>query len=143
MKITWNTQNVTLPALDFRSLEEWLPRVAASYGCTIGRLNYVFTDDPAILDLNIRALGHDYFTDVITFDYTAGNVVSGDIYISIDTVRSNAEGLHAGLMEELLRVIVHGLLHLCGIDDKGPGQREIMEGAENNALAMLHNTAAS
>lgn len=137
MKITWNTDNASMPAIDFKATEAWLAEVARMHGYTIGKINYIFTDDPTILDVNIRALGHDYFTDIITFDYTAGSVVGGDIYISLDTVRSNAEQIGATYNSELHRVIVHGLLHLCGIDDKGPGEREIMEANENEALALL------
>ena len=110
---------------------------------SIGRLNYIFTDDPSMLDLNRRALGHDYFTDIITFDYSTPSIVAGDMYISLDTVASNAELVGATYMAELHRVIVHGLLHLCGIDDKGPGQREIMEHNENQALARLSKSALS
>jgi len=137
MKITWNTRNTAMPDLDTETAGAWLTSVAGTYGCTVGRLNYVFMDDPAILELNISALGHDYYTDIITFDYRAGLVLNGDIFISLDTVRSNAEEVGATYDAELHRVIVHGLLHLCGIDDKGPGQRAVMEDAENRALELL------
>lgn len=143
MKITWNTENAALPAIDFEATAKWLVEVASRLGFSIGRLNYIFTDDPTILDVNIRALGHDYFTDIITFDYTSGDVVSGDIYISLDTVESNVELVGATFMSELHRVIAHGLLHLCGINDKGPGEREIMEAHENTALSLLPETVLS
>lgn len=136
-KITWNTENVPLPAIDCDRVGEWLVRVAAAHGFSIGKINYVFTDDPSMLDLNIRALGHDYFTDIITFDYTSGAMAGGDIYISLDTVASNADGMGAPYMTELHRVIAHGLLHLCGVNDKGPGEREIMERCEDEALRLL------
>ena len=84
--------------------------------------------------LHVR--GHDYYTDIITFDYDEGDTINGDIVISLDTVRSNAEQLGKDYMDELHRVIIHGILHLCGINDKGPGEREIMEAAEDKALAM-------
>ena len=84
----------------------------------------------------MRYLHHDYYTDIITFDYSRGEKVSGDIYLSLDTVRSNADLFGVSCEEELKRVIVHGLLHLCGINDKGPGEREIMEAEENRALAL-------
>ncbi|MBP5680999.1 MAG: rRNA maturation RNase YbeY, partial [Bacteroidales bacterium] len=82
---------------------------------------------------------HDYYTDIITFDYTEGDKISGDLFISLDTVRSNAEQFHQSYEQELHRVIIHGILHLCGINDKGPGEREIMEKNENEALALLNS----
>ena len=89
-----------------------------------------------ILDVNRQYLGHDYYTDIITFDYDEGDTINGDLVISLDTVRSNAELFHKDYDEELHRVIIHGILHLCGINDKGPGEREIMEKAENAALTL-------
>ena len=86
--------------------------------------------------MNRQFLGHDYYTDVITFDYTEGATINGDIFISLDTVRSNSERLNTPYNEELHRVMAHGILHLCGINDKGPGEREIMENAENKALSL-------
>ena len=96
----------------------------------------MFVDDEKILEVNNEYLSHDYYTDVITFDYDEPGIISGDIVISLDTVRTNAEKFGKTYDEELRRVIIHGILHLCGINDKGPGEREIMEAAENKALAM-------
>lgn len=126
-----------MPRLDFRAVEGWLRRVAEAHGRRVGELTYIFCDDSEIIDVNRRFLSHDYYTDIITFDYTHGRVVSGDMYISLDTVASNAQTVGADVRTELLRVIVHGLLHLCGINDKGPGEREIMEAHEDAALAMI------
>ena len=109
----------------------------ASYKRRLGDIGYMFVDDEKILEVNREYLGHDYYTDVITFDYDEDDVVSGDIVISLDTVRSNAELFGKEYDDELHRVIIHGILHLCGINDKGPGEREIMEAAENKALALL------
>lgn len=114
----------------------WLQRVAAEYSKIIGEIAYIFTDDEEILRINREFIGHDYYTDHIGFDYGAGNILSGDIYISLDTVRSNAELFKRPYDEELHRVIAHGLLHLCGIEDKTPELREQMEAAENRALAL-------
>ncbi len=102
----------------------------------MGNVNYMFCDDPTILDYNRRFLGHDYFTDVITFDDDEGETINGDIIISLDTVKSNSEELGVSYEEEFDRVVIHGILHLCGINDKGPGEREIMEAAENAALEI-------
>ena len=97
---------------------------------------YMFVNDEKILEINNEYLGHDYYTDVITFDYDEDDVVNGDIVISLDTVRTNAELFDKAFEDELYRVIIHGILHLCGLNDKGPGEREIMEKAENKALEM-------
>ena len=97
----------------------------------------MFVNDEKMLEVNNEYLGHDYYTDIITFDYDEGDVLNGDLVISLDTVRTNAELFHKSYEDELNRVIIHGILHLCGINDKGPGEREIMEANENKALALL------
>ena len=97
----------------------------------------MFVNDEKILEVNREYLGHDYYTDIITFDYDEGDTLNGDLVISLDTVRSNALQLGKDYSEELHRVIIHGILHLCGINDKGPGEREVMEAAEDKALSML------
>lgn len=125
-----------MPDIDTLRVERWLDAVARSHGFDMGRVTYCFCDDPYILDANRQFIGHDYFTDIITFDYTADDRVGGDVLISLDTVATNAEKFGVPAATELLRVIVHGVLHLCGINDKGPGEREIMEAAENQALEL-------
>lgn len=136
--ITYNTINVPMPAIARRDTTAWVRAVAARYGKRVGEVAYVFCDDEKILEVNRQYLQHDYYTDIITFDYCEGDVLSGDLFISLDTVRSNAELFGKEYDDELHRVIIHGILHLCGINDKGPGEREIMEAAEDEALAMLH-----
>lgn len=130
-----------MPRLDFPRMREWISAVAASHGRIVGALSYVFCDDDHILDVNRRFLNHDYYTDIITFDDCRGKLLRGDMIISLDTVRSNAEKEGVAYDDELLRVIIHGVLHLCGINDKGPGEREIMEAEENRALALLDSQA--
>ena len=125
-----------MPKIKKRDTSAWIKAVAASYGRKVGEIGYLFVDDEKILEVNREYLGHDYYTDVITFDYDEDDTVRGDIVISLDTVRSNAQLFGKTYEEELYRVIIHGILHLCGINDKGPGEREIMEAAENKALAM-------
>ena len=125
-----------MPKIKKRDTSAWIKAVAASYGRKVGEIGYLFVDDEKILEVNREYLGHDYYTDVITFDYDEDDTVSGDIVISLDTVRTNAEQFGKQYDDELRRVIIHGILHLCGINDKGPGEREIMEEAENRALAM-------
>lgn len=133
----WISSGVETPALDYTKLEQWIARVAESHNRIAGSLTYIFCDDEKILEVNRQFLQHDYYTDIITFDDCCGRLLRGDMFISLDTVRTNAEGLGVDYTGELLRVIVHGVLHMCGINDKGPGEREIMERCENEALAML------
>ena len=138
--ITFNTINVAMPAIDTQLITSWVAAVAASYGRRTGDIAYIFVDDEEILRVNRQFLQHDYYTDIITFDASnSPRVIAGDLFISLDTVRSNAEGLGVAYEQELHRVIIHGILHLCGLNDKGPGEREIMEAAEDKALARLRN----
>lgn len=134
--ITYNIDGVKMPKIKKRETSAWIKAVAATYGRKIGEVGYMFVDDEKILEVNNEYLGHDYYTDIITFDYDEGDIINGDIVISLDTVRTNAERFSKLYEEELYRVIIHGILHLCGINDKGPGEREIMETAEDKALAM-------
>ena len=134
--ITYEAEGVKFPHIKKRETSLWIRRVAESYGKKIGEIGYLFVNDEKILEVNNQFLGHDYYTDIITFDYCEDNVLNGDLVISLDTVRSNAELFHKTYEEELHRVIIHGILHLCGINDKGPGEREIMEAAENKALEL-------
>ena len=138
--INFEAEGVALPVWDNVRMCRWLEAVALSHGYKIGSLNYLFCDDEYILDANRKYSNHDYYTDIITFDYTCHNRINGDILISLDTVKSNAADLGVEYSEELRRVVAHGVLHLCGIDDKGPGEREIMEAAENEALRLYAET---
>lgn len=134
--IDFQVDGVKMPDFDEQRVCRWLGEVAASYGRRLGNLCYRFCSDEIILQSNIEFLGHDYYTDIITFDYTRGNKISGDMLISLDTVASNAEVLSLPYEREFLRVVVHGVLHLCGLHDKEPGEREQMESAENKALIL-------
>ncbi len=139
----WITQgSAEMPPLDFPLVEQWVRAVAESRGRVLGPLTYIFCDDERILEVNRRFLNHDYYTDIITFDDCRGKLLRGDMFISLDTVASNAAMRGEDYGRELLRVVIHGILHLCGINDKGPGEREIMEAAENQSLAMLDEIAA-
>ena len=134
--ITYNADGVKMPKIKRKDTTAWIKAVAQSYGKKVGEVGYMFVNDEKILEINNEYLGHDYYTDVITFDYDEDDVVNGDIVISLDTVRTNAELFNKAYEDELYRVIIHGILHLCGLNDKGPGEREIMEKAENKALEM-------
>lgn len=135
--ITYQTEDIAMPAIHKRETTAWIKAVSETYGKKVGEIAYIFCSDEKILEVNRQYLQHDYYTDIITFDYCVGNKISGDLFISLDTVRTNAEQFNASYDTELHRVIIHGILHLCGINDKGPGEREIMEAAENKALQML------
>ena len=136
--ISYQSEGIQMPQLKKRETTEWVKAVAAEYGKKVGEIAYIFCSDEKILEVNRQYLQHDYYTDIITFDYTEGNRISGDLFISLDTVRTNAEQFAGNdYQRELHRVIIHGILHLCGINDKGPGEREVMEAAEEKALSML------
>ena len=134
--ITYQTDGTRMPNIKKRETTAWIRRVADTYGKKVGDVNYIFCNDERILEVNREYLQHDYYTDIITFDYTEGYTISGDLFISLDTVKTNSEQFCTEYDEELHRTIIHGILHLCGINDKGPGEREIMEAAENRALEM-------
>ena len=145
--ITYTTDNVKMPSIRRRDTSAWIRAVAATYGKRVGDIAYIFCNDDKILEVNRQYLQHDYYTDIITFDYSDDalltgkpDTIAGDLFISLDTVRTNAQQQGTNYDEELHRVIIHGILHLCGINDKGPGERELMEAAENKALALLPTT---
>ncbi len=125
--ITYNAEGIKMPDIRRRQTTAWIRKVAATHGRKVGEIGYMFVDDERILEVNREYLGHDYYTDIITFDYDEGEVINGDLVISVDTVRSNAAKY----------------LHLCGINDKGPGEREIMEAEEDKALALLRSMTLS
>ena len=137
--ISFLTENIKMPKLDRKAVRAWIAAVAATYdGRKVGNLNYIFCNDDRILEVNKEFLGHDYYTDIITFDYSEPGLVSGDMFISLETVETNSFKFHTSYEKELMRVIIHGVLHLCGINDKGPGERSVMEAAEERALDMWY-----
>jgi len=121
----------------------WLKLVAESEICRLGDINVIFCSDPYILNINLQYLGHDYFTDIITFDYSQKPVISGDLFISVDSVRENAEFYGTEFQEELHRVIVHGILHLIGYDDHTDADTAVMRSKENYYLALREKLAGS
>ena len=138
-EISYTTDGVEMPSFDTQRIENWIVSVARGFGKTVGAVTYIFCNDDKILEVNRKYINHDYYTDIITFDYSSPMRISGDVFISLDTVRSNAILLGKTYDNKLMRVIIHGILHLCGVDDKGPGEREIMERHEDEALALLSN----
>ncbi|MDR1592044.1 MAG: rRNA maturation RNase YbeY [Prevotellaceae bacterium] len=135
--ITWHTDNITAPALKRRSLAAWITFVAQSYHKKVGEIACIFCSDEKILEINRRYLQHDYYTDIITFDYSMGDTVSGDLFISLDTVKTNAALFDVDFRQELYRVIIHGVLHLCGQNDKTRKDAALMRRKEDDALAQL------
>lgn len=130
-------EDIEMPALDERKVSRWIRAVAADYGFSVGQIHYIFCSDERELEVNRQFLGHDYYTDVITFDYTSGQTLNGDIFISLDTVRSNAEMVGATFEHELHRIIIHGVLHLTGQGDKTPETKVKMTEKEELSLAKL------
>jgi rRNA maturation RNase YbeY len=135
--ITYNIDDIKMPVFPKRKVSLWIKQVAGKYKKRVGEIAYIFCSDERILEINKVYLAHDYYTDIITFDYSENDVISGDIFISVETVRINAGKFAVSYDNELYRVIIHGILHLCGIDDKAPGARAVMEDNEDNALEML------
>ena len=141
MAITYNKEHskIKMPKIKNRGVSAWIKKVAELHGKKVGDLSYLFCSDDHILEVNREYLQHDYYTDIITFDYTEGDVISGDMVISVDTIATNAEKFNTSFESEFFRVVIHGVLHLCGINDKGPGEREIMEKHEDEALEVAKN----
>ncbi|MCQ2114075.1 MAG: rRNA maturation RNase YbeY [Bacteroidaceae bacterium] len=135
--ISYQCDNVKMPVIAKRQTNKWIRDVATIYNKKVGDVAYIFCNDNKILEVNRQYLGHDYYTDIITFDYTENQVINGDIFISLDTVLSNSQQQDTDYNQELHRVIIHGILHLCGINDKGKGERAKMEQAENEALRLI------
>ena len=135
--IVYNVNEIKMPAFSKRKVSKWIKQVAENHERKVGDISYIFCSDSKILEVNKKYLSHDYYTDIITFDYSENDVIFGDMFISVDTVRTNAEKFGEAYENELYRVIIHGVLHLCGIDDKAPGARSVMEKHENNALDIL------
>lgn len=135
--IRFISDGIDMPQLNEQLLNRWITIVAADYDKRIGLINFIFCNDDKIIAVNRNFLGHDYYTDVITFDYSCFPIISGDIFISVDTVKSNAQNVGVDYNDELLRIIIHGVLHLTGQADKTPATKAEMTQKENLALTKL------
>lgn len=135
--IQFFNENIKAPNLRKRDVTQWIKKTAGQYGKKTGDIAFIFCNDDMILEINRQYLQHDYYTDIITFDYSQSNIISGDIFISLDTVKTNAEKFGVNFNQELHRIIIHGILHLCGQDDKTPESRKTMTAKENKALNDL------
>ena len=136
--ITFQSENIAFPPIKKNDTKRWIKSVASTHGKKIGAVNYLFCTDEKILEVNNHYLQHDFYTDIITFDYSEKDTLSGDIFISLDTVRSNSQKYQTEYIDELRRVIIHGVLHLCGIKDKSAAEANIMRAAEDEALQLLN-----
>lgn len=138
--IHFTTQDIEMPTLDQSSIRRWIKTIAAHYGFAVGTIHYIFCSDQRELEINREFLGHDYYTDVITFDYSTPTTINGDIFISLETIQSNAEMIGVSFDNELMRIIIHGILHLTGQMDKTPETKAEMTAKENHALSILLNS---
>ncbi len=137
MEITFQSEGVDDPQIDEAKLANWIESIAKLYNKEIGEISYLFCDDEKILEVNQQYLNHDFYTDIITFDYSEENMISGDIIISLQTVESNSQMYNTSFLEELHRVIIHGILHLSGLNDSTEEEEKVMRDAESNALKIL------
>ncbi|WP_300565000.1 rRNA maturation RNase YbeY [Flavobacterium sp.] len=129
--------------LDFEINDEqrysnWISDIISSENKTEGEINYIFCDDDYLLDINQQYLNHDTLTDIISFDYSLGNEINGDIYISIERVKDNALDFNVDFEEELKRVLAHGVLHYCGYKDKTEADELLMRSKEDEKIQMFH-----
>jgi rRNA maturation RNase YbeY len=138
MAITFQAENINFPKIKKRATTKWIKSVANKYDKQIGDICYLFCTDEKILEINRQFLNHDFYTDIIAFDYSEGNKISGDIFISLETVLSNSQKYQTSFDEELHRVMIHGILHLCGLNDKSDDEIKEMRKAEEEALRMLN-----
>jgi len=132
--ISYHEIDIKTTILSKRKTSKWIKQIASRYDKIIGNINFIFCTDEKIIELNQKYLKHNYYTDIITFDYSENNIIAGDIFISMDTVHSNAEKFNEPFIREIYRVMIHGILHLCGIQDKSASQRLAMRESENEAL---------
>ena len=137
MSVNFIGEQVERPMLKFKKVKIWIKSVLKLQGFTDGNICYIFCSDEYLKILNLKYLNHDYFTDIITFDYSNKNLIQGDMFISVDRVLENADKYRCNLNEEFLRVIVHGLLHLCGFKDETDDERKMMRSMENNYLNLF------
>ena len=142
MNVTFQTEGIDFPKIEEDKLSEWIDKVAKKYNKEVGEISYLFCDDEKILEVNREYLNHDFYTDIITFDYSEDNIISGDIIISLQMVESNSQMYKTEYLEELHRVIIHGILHLCGVKDSTLEEETLMRKAEDNALEMLFSDIA-
>ena len=141
MPINYQSQDIKFVLKEKRKVSKWINDVIKLHQKKLGNVSYIFCSNQYILELNQQYLSHNYFTDIITFDYCYDNKVEGDIFISIDTVLDNSHRFKTNYNDELLRVIIHGVLHLVGFSDKTPKQQKQMRVLEDEALSIFYSYA--
>ena len=136
-QITFHTEEIPYNLPDKALFRRWITETAAEYGKSVGQLAFVFCSDAYLLEINKQYLNHDYFTDIITFDYSEGEMISGAIFISVDRVQDNACENNVDNKTEMQRVVIHGILHLCGLKDKTKIDAQNMRKSEEKALSKF------
>ncbi len=136
MAVNFFNEDVDKPGLKYAGIKKWIVSELKIYNFEVGNINYIFCSDEYLLEMNKKHLDHDYFTDIITFNYCEEKVVSGDMYISIDRIKENSVLLGTG-ESEIYRVLIHGILHLCGLEDDTEEESQIMRDREDEALRRL------
>lgn len=136
--ISFNNQSIVFKLKEKNKLKQWIKSIAEKEKCIVGTINYVFCTDDELLEINIKHLNHNTYTDIITFDYTESKTINSDIFISIDRVSENAKKFEVDFETELHRVMIHGVLHLCGYKDKSKKDAELMRKKENSSLKLRH-----
>jgi len=139
MAILFEAERVKKPILKYRNLSIWIKNIIMEYNFLCGKLTYIFCDDDYLLDINNRFLKHDFYTDIVTFDYSKDNTISGDLFISVDRVKDNSVLFNVSVDEEFLRVIVHGLLHLLGYRDSSMEEKNTIRELENKYILLFKN----
>ena len=140
MNISFLSEGIKKPRFPYKFISEWLKGIVLKYNKSVGQITYIFCDDEYLLEINVKYLRHDFYTDIVTFDYCENDVISGDLFISLDRVSENAELFGVSFNEEFLRVIVHGLLHLLGYGDHTVSEKRLMRELENQCL-LLYKTS--
>ncbi|NJO90591.1 MAG: rRNA maturation RNase YbeY [Chloroflexia bacterium] len=138
MPIYFFTEDVKEVRIPKRKVRTWVNQTITSYEKKLGDINYIFCSDEYLRQINVEYLNHDYYTDIITFNYNEKDVVSGDIYVSLERVRDNAEEFEVSFHTELQRVVMHGVLHLLGFDDKSEKEKIQMRAAEDESIALYN-----
>ena len=137
MAIFYEMEGISFPKIKRRETTRWIKQVIEHFHKKLGSITYIFCSDEEILRINQSYLNHDYYTDIITFDYSEGDKISGDLFISLETVKTNSEKYKTNYIEELHRVMIHGILHLCGYEDNTPEKKKIIRSKEDESLDLL------
>ncbi len=137
MPVFFYSENITLPKINKSRTKNWIKNIIEKEGCIQGNINIIFTNNEYLLEINKKYLSHNYYTDIITFDYSENKTLSGDLFISIEMIKENAIKYQTKLSDEINRVIIHGILHLAGYSDKTKEQKTIMRKKEENSMQLF------